>query len=283
MRICRYNDDCLGLVKGDQLIDVTIALEQIPKLRWPRPPEDAMIANLDAIKLDIEENRKMGYVQGVNNVTLKSPVANPTKIIAAPANYMDHVDEAKDDVEINFGRETKTINEYGLFLKANSALVGAGEGITLGHTDRRNDHEIEIAIIIGKTAKNVAYDDALDIVAGYAIGLDNTVRGVEDRSLRKSLDSYAVLGPWMTTADEIGDPDDLDFSISVNGEVRQNSNTKYLIFNCRKLIEYASKFYTLYPGDILMTGTPQGVGPIEPGDRLVCKVDIIGQMEVEVR
>ena len=283
MRICRYNDDCLGLVKGDQLIDVTIALERIPKLRWPRPPEDAMIANLDAIKLDIEENRKMGYVQGVNNVTLKSPVANPTKIIAAPANYMDHVDEAKDDVEINFGRETKTINEYGLFLKANSALVGAGEGITLGHTDRRNDHEIEIAIIIGKTAKNVAYDDALDIVAGYAIGLDNTVRGVEDRSLRKSLDSYAVLGPWMTTADEIGNPDDLDFSISVNGEVRQNSNTKYLIFNCRKLIEYASKFYTLYPGDILMTGTPQGVGPIEPGDRLVCKVDIIGQMEVEVR
>ena len=283
MRICRYNDDCLGLVKGDQLIDVTIALERIPKLRWPRPPEDAMIANLDAIKLDIEENRKMGYVQGVNNVTLKSPVANPTKIIAAPANYMDHVDEAKDDVEINFGRETKTINEYGLFLKANSALVGAGEGITLGHTDRRNDHEIEIAIIIGKTAKNVAYEDALDIVAGYAIGLDNTVRGVEDRSLRKSLDSYAVLGPWMTTADEIGDPDDLDFSISVNGEVRQNSNTKYLIFNCRKLIEYASKFYTLYPGDILMTGTPQGVGPIEPGDRLVCKVDIIGQMEVEVR
>jgi len=283
MRICRYNDDCLGLVKGDQLIDVTIALERIPKLRWPRPPEDAMIANLDAIKLDIEENRKMGYVQGVNNVTLKSPVANPTKIIAAPANYMDHVDEAKDDVEINFGREIKTINEYGLFLKANSALVGAGEGITLGHTDRRNDHEIEIAIIIGKTAKNVAYDDALDIVAGYAIGLDNTVRGVEDRSLRKSLDSYAVLGPWMTTADEIGDPDDLDFSISVNGEVRQNSNTKYLIFNCRKLIEYASKFYTLYPGDILMTGTPQGVGPIERGDRLVCKVDIIGQMEVEVR
>ena len=283
MRICRYNDDCLGLVKGDQLIDVTIALERIPKLRWPRPPEDAMIANLDAIKLDIEENRKMGYVQGVNNVTLKSPVANPTKIIAAPANYMDHVDEAMDDVEINFGREIKTINEYGLFLKANSALVGAGEGITLGHTDRRNDHEIEIAIIIGKTAKNVAYDDALDIVAGYAIGLDNTVRGMEDRSLRKSLDSYAVLGPWMTTADEIGDPDDLDFSISVNGEVRQNSNTKYLIFNCRKLIEYASKFYTLYPGDILMTGTPQGVGPIEPGDRLVCKVDIIGQMEVEVR
>ena len=102
-------------------------------------------------------------------------------------------------------RDIKTIDDYGLFLKANTALVGPGEGITLGHTDRRNDHEIEFAMIIGRTAKNVTYDDALDYVAGYSIGLDNTVRGVEDRSLRKSLDSYAVLGPWMTTADEIGE------------------------------------------------------------------------------
>jgi 2,4-didehydro-3-deoxy-L-rhamnonate hydrolase len=283
MRICRYNDDCLGLVKGDQLIDVTVALDDIPAQRWPRPHGDAMVANIETIKVGIEENRKMGYVQGVNNVVLKSPVANPTKIIAAPANYTKHVAEAQDDAEINFGREIKTINEYGLFLKANSALVGPGEGITLGHTDRRNDHEIELAMVIGQTAKNITYDNALDVVAGYAIGLDNTVRGVEDRSLRKSLDSYAVLGPWMTTADEIDDPDDLGFQITVNGEVRQESNTRHLIFDCRKLIEYASKFYTLYPGDIIMTGTPEGVGPIEPGDHLVCQMDVIGKMEVEVR
>lgn len=283
MRICRYNDDCLGLVKGDQLIDVTNALDAIPPQRWPRTHGDAMVAHLEAVKVGIEANKKMGYVQGVNNVTLKSPVANPTKIIAAPANYTKHVAEAKDDAEINFGREIKTINEYGLFLKANSALVGPGEGITLGHTDRRNDHEIELAMVIGRTAKNIAYDDALDVVAGYAVGLDNTVRGVEDRSLRKSLDSYALLGPWMTTADEIDNPDDLDFRITVNDEVRQESNTKHLIFDCRKLIEYASKFYTLYPGDIIMTGTPEGVGPIEPGDRLVCQMDVIGKMEVEVR
>ncbi|HCH56836.1 MAG TPA: FAA hydrolase family protein, partial [Rhodospirillaceae bacterium] len=215
-----------------------------------------MVANLDAIFPEIEANRKMGYVQGVNNVTLKSPVANPTKIIAAPANYMDYIAEAWVDAEINFGRDIKTIDDYGLFLKANSALVGPGEGITLGHTDRRNDHEIELAVIIGRTAKNVTYDDALDYVAGYSIGLDNTVRGVEDRSLRKSLDSYAVLGPWITTADEIENPDDLNFRLTVNGEIRQDSNTKCLIVDCRKLIEYASRFYTLYPGDIIMTGTP---------------------------
>lgn len=283
MRICRYNADKLGLVLRDQLIDVTIALDGIPEARWPRPPGDALVANLDVIRDEIENNRKMGYVQGVNNVTLRSPVANPTKIIGAPANYRDHVAEAQADADINFGREIKTIDEYGLFLKANSALAGAGEGIVLGHTDRRNDHEVEIAMIIGRTAKNVAYDDALDHVAGYSIGLDTTVRGVEDRSLRKSLDSYALLGPWMTTADEIENPDDLNFRISVNGEVRQESNTKYLIFDCRRLIEYASSFYTLYPGDVIMTGTPQGVGPLEPGDRLVCEADTIGRMEVEVR
>ncbi len=283
MRICRYNADKLGLVKGDQLIDVTLGLEKVPKVRWPRPHGDAMIANLEAIIPEIDANRKMGYVQGVNNVTLKSPIANPTKIIAAPANYMDHVAEAQEDAEINFGREIKTIDDYGLFLKANSALVGAGEGITLGHTDRRNDHEIELAIIIGRTAKDVAYEDALNYVAGYSIGLDSTVRGVQDRSLRKSLDSYMVLGPWMTTADEIENPDDLSFRLTVNDEVRQDSNTKYLIFDCRKLIEYASRFYTLYPGDIIMTGTPRGVGPLEPGDRLTCEFEIIGRMEVDVQ
>ena len=136
MRICRYNDDKLGLIKGDQLIDVTIALDDLPKTGWPRPHGDAMVAHIDEIRVGIEANRKMGYVQGVNNVVLKSPVANPTKIIAAPANYRDHVDEAREDTGINFGRDIKTINEYGLFLKANSALVGPGEGITLGHTDR---------------------------------------------------------------------------------------------------------------------------------------------------
>ncbi len=283
MRLCRYNKDKLGLVKGDQLIDVTIALEALPAVRWPRPPGDALIANLDMVTEQVVANQKMGYVQGVDNVSLLSPVANPTKIIGAPANYWDHIAESRADAEINFGRESRTIDDYGLFLKATSALRGAGEGIELGHVDRRNDHEVELAIIIGRTAKNVPEDSALDYVAGYSIGLDITVRGVEDRSLRKSLDSYAVLGPWMTTADEIPDPDNLDFRILVNGEMRQDSNTRFLIFGCRKLIAYASRFYTLYPGDIIMTGTPQGVGPLAAGDHLQCEADVIGRMEVAVR
>ena len=218
MRLCRYNNDKLGLVKGDQLIDVTLALEAIPETRWPRPHGDAMIAHLEAIREGVLANQKNGYVQGVANVVLRSPVANPTKIIGAPANYMDHVAEARRDPGINFGRETRTIEACGLFLKANSSLTGAGEGVDPDGDDRRVDHEVEVAAIIGRTAKNVARDEALDCVAGYAIGLDVTVRGVEDRSLRKSLDSFAVLGPWMTTADEIDDPDDLGFRLAVNGE-----------------------------------------------------------------
>ena len=120
-------------------------------------------------------------------------------------------------------------------------------------------------------------------VAAYAIGLDMTVRGTEERSLRKAIDSYSVLGPWLVTADEIDDPDHLDFSIHVGDELRQKSNTDLLIFDCRRLIEYGSEFYTLYPGDIIMTGTPDGVGPVEPGDVMHCEVEKIGRMDVPVR
>ena len=102
-------------------------------------------------------------------------------------------------------------------------------------------------------------------MAGYAIGLDITIRGSEDRSFRKSPDSYSVLGPWLVTADEIPDPGSLDLQISVNGEQRQKSNTRYLILGVRELVELASSFYTLYPGDVIFTGTPEGVSPIEPG------------------
>lgn len=283
MRLCRYNDDKLGIVRGEQLIDVTQVMEEaLPPLRWPLPPGDRLIANLEAVRAAAEEAWRMSFVQLHRSVRILSPVANPTKVIGAPANYWDHVEEARADAGINFGRETKTIDDYGLFLKS-PIPVGPSEGVALHLPDRRNDHEVELAMIIGREAKNVTREDALDYVAGYAIGLDMTVRGTEDRSMRKAADSYSVLGPWMVTADEVADPDELDFSLSVNGEVRQQSNTRHLIFDCRRLIEYATRFYTLYPGDVIMTGTPKGVGPVKPGDIMRCEVAGIGAMEVPVR
>ncbi len=282
MKLCRYNDNKLGVVEQEQLIDVTEAIEIVPETHWPRPHGDGLIANLDTAKTVVSTLRKWGFVQRHASVDILSPVANPTKVIGAPTNYAKHIDEAQADPEISQGRKRTTIETNGLFLKT-PVLVGPSEGLALEFPDRRQDHEVELAMIIGETCKNVAYDDALNVVAGYAIGLDMTVRGVEDRSMRKSCDGYSVLGPWLVTADEIDDPDALELSISVNGEERQRATTAEQIFDCRRLIEYATTFYTLYPGDIIMTGTPEGVGPVRPGDMMRCEIDRIGAMEVEVR
>jgi 2-keto-4-pentenoate hydratase/2-oxohepta-3-ene-1,7-dioic acid hydratase in catechol pathway len=155
--------------------------------------------------------------------------------------------------------------------------------VAIRFPERRNEHEVELAIIFGKQGSDIPRDKALDYVAGYCIGLDMTARGKEDRSFRKSIDTYSVLGPWMVTADEIADPDDLTLKISVNGELKQSSNTKQLIYDCRKLIEWGSTFYSFYPGDVLFTGTPEGVSPVKPGDVMVASIDPIGEMTVPVR
>ena len=120
-------------------------------------------------------------------------------------------------------------------------------------------------------------------MAGYCIGLDITIRGPEERSLRKSLDTYTVLGPWLVTADELSDPSQLEMTLLVNDEQRQHANTRDLILDVADLIVFASKFYTLEPGDILLTGTPEGVAPIHPGDKLCASIDKIGTMDVEVK
>jgi 2-keto-4-pentenoate hydratase/2-oxohepta-3-ene-1,7-dioic acid hydratase in catechol pathway len=142
---------------------------------------------------------------------------------------------------------------------------------------------VELALVIGKEASYVRREEALEYVAGYCIGLDITIRGPEERSLRKSPETYSVLGPWLVTADEIDDPGDLNVHIAVNGQVRQQSNTRDLILGVPELIEYASSFYTLFPGDVIFTGTPEGVGPLHPGDMISAGIERIGTMEVAVR
>ena len=224
----------------------------------------------------------MGYVQGVKNVILKSPVTNPTKIVAVSSNYHEVLLNSQEEVKTESGHKGKTMREKDLFLKANTSLLGPGEGITLGFDGRANYLAVELALVIGKVAKNICYQDALNVLAGYAIGLNSTLQGCEETSLRQSIDSFSVLGPWVTTVDEIEDPDDLNFHMLVNGEIRQQSSTKHLGLDCRRLIELACRFYTLYPGDIIMTGAYEAVEVVKPGDRIECYFDIIGEMEVEV-
>jgi 2-keto-4-pentenoate hydratase/2-oxohepta-3-ene-1,7-dioic acid hydratase in catechol pathway len=282
MKLCRFDDDRLGLVEDDVVADVSAALDVLPPVRWPAPHGDRLIANLDAVRAEVERIEGAAKRVALADVKLLSPVANPTKVIGAPVNYQAHHEESAADTGVNFGQDIKTIDEYGLFLKS-PVLVGPSDGVALHFTDRRNDHEVEVSAIIGKAGKDIAREDALDHIAAYAIGLDMTVRGTEERSLRKAIDSYSVLGPWLVTADEIGDPDNLDFSIHVGDELRQKSNTSMLIFDMRRLVEYGSSFYTLYPGDVIMTGTPEGVGPVQPGDVMHCWAEKIGRMDVPVR
>jgi 2-keto-4-pentenoate hydratase/2-oxohepta-3-ene-1,7-dioic acid hydratase in catechol pathway len=271
MKICRFDDNRIGLVLDDGIHDVTDQFTP-PSYSYPLPRHDLLMAGIPAFKKS----------KPVHANTLLSPVANPGKIMAAPVNYTKHLQEALADKGIHHGNLVAEIHKVGLFLKASSAVVGPGEGVRLIHSDRRNDHEVELAVVIGRRAKNVSETDALSYVAGYCIGLDMTIRGPEERSMRKSPDSYCVLGPWLVTADELGDPGALQLSIAVNGETRQDANTSDLILPVPKLIEWASSFYTLHPGDVLLTGTPQGVGPVKPGDTMKATIERIGSMVVKV-
>ncbi len=283
MRICRFDDDHLGIVTGNEIRDVTPVLRELPGWTYPLPAFDPFIANLPRLRPFLQEQERQAPRRSLDGAHLLSPVANPGKIIAAPVNYKKHLEEVLAQREIHHGNLINEIHRAGLFLKATSSLVGPGEGIELVHLDRRNDHEIELAVIIGEVARNVSASDALNHVAGYCIGLDITIRGPEERSFRKSPDSYTVLGPWLVTADELTDPSRLGFTIAVNGEVRQDANTDDLIVGVAELVEWASSFYTLHPGDVILTGTPQGVGPVRPGDVLLARMEKIGEMRVDVR
>ena len=285
MKFCRFDDERLGLIDGNSVRDVTAALDVLPRCSYPLPQHDIFIANLEAVTTRARAVAKDVRALPLESVTLLSPVANPGKIIAAPVNYQKHLTEVRDNPQLhgNNPGHTFTIQTAGLFLKATSSLVGPGQGIVVRCAKRRTDHEVELAVVIGRTASRVKRDEALSYVAGYAIGLDISIRGSEDRSFRKSPDSYSVLGPWLVTADEIPDPGELDLRLTVNDQLRQDSNTKYMILGVPELIELASAFYTLQPGDLLFTGTPEGVSPIQAGDRIVATIDKIGSMSVATR
>lgn len=284
MRLCRFGEGRLGVVESAGVRDVTAALDVLPPYRYPLPTHDVLIEHLPVVAARAQALSASAPLLPLDGVRLLSPIANPGKLIAAPVNFQKHLDEVRKDpaIHANNPGHVVTIHSAGLFLKATSSLVGPGEGIAIRMPDRRTDHEVELAFVIGRTANRVSRAEAMQYVAGYTIGLDVTIRGSEDRSFRKSADSYSVLGPCLVTADEIPDPNALDLQISVNGELRQKSNTRFLILDVAALVELASSFYTLHPGDVIFTGTPEGVSPIAAGDHIVATVEKIGTMEVDV-
>jgi 2-keto-4-pentenoate hydratase/2-oxohepta-3-ene-1,7-dioic acid hydratase in catechol pathway len=285
MRLCQFDEHRLGLVEKDLIRDVTSVIDDLPSQHYPFPPGDAFVAALPELRGRISAAAKLAPAKPVSDVRLLSPVANPGKVIGAPVNYQKHLNEVASDPNLHHQNKAhiQAIQQTGLFLMATSSVVGVSQGVVIRQPERRTDHEVELAVIIGKRAAQVSRENALAFVAGYCIGLDITVRGPEERSFRKSIDTYTVLGPWLVTADEIPDPSGLELSITVNDEPRQKANTRDLILGIPELIEFASSFYTLFPGDVLLSGTPEGVGPIQPGDVMRARIENIGEMVVHVR
>lgn len=204
---------------------------------------------------------------------LTAPLPRPGKVVAAPVNYLDHKVEMA---------EQKTIADYGVFLKATTSVVGPGAEVLLPYSDRRTDQEGELAVVVGRRARHVAPEDALDHVLAYTCGIDVSLRSTEDRSTRKSFDTFTPLGPWLVTADEVPDPDALDLRCWVAGDLRQQTSTSELIYAVADLIAYASSVMTLEPGDVILTGTPAGVGPLSDGDTVRVEIEALGALEVTV-
>lgn len=289
MQLCRFNGDRLGLVRGDIVTDITYTVSYLRPATWPQPLGDPLVAELSAV---CDAVRPDSGQEGLplDHVHLDCLLTSPSKIMAAPANYRRHVEIDAADPGVDHGVHRQQleglehpVESLGLFLKATSSLAGPADGVRIDRADRRTDYEVELVVVMGTTARDVAAADALDHVAGYCVGLDMSVRGTEDRSFRKSADTFTVLGPWLTTADAVPDPSDLTLWLTLNGVERQRSSTAAMTVGIPRLIELASSAYTLHPGDVLMTGTPEGVGPVQPGDMIVAGGEGLGEMTVEVR
>ncbi|MBY7144071.1 fumarylacetoacetate hydrolase family protein [Virgibacillus sp. NKC19-3] len=213
-----------------------------------------------------------------------TPISSPSKVICVGKNYGDHVAEMKGEVP-----------EFPvLFAKFNNALIGPEDMIEKPAATNKLDYEVELAVVIGKEATRVSKENALDYVAGYTIGNDISARDLQKRTPQwlqgKTLDRSTPIGPWVVTPEEVADPSDLTVRSYVNGEERQSSNTRHFIFDVPYLIEFISNLMTLKPGDIILTGTPDGVGfAMDPpqflndGDVVTMEIEGIGQMENMVK
>lgn len=282
MKLVVYDENKVGLVKDGQVVDVSDVVGAGAE-EWPPVSVTRLIAGFQRLRPRLEEALRTRPGTPLERARLKAPVPFPGKVIAAPANYRLHIQEmSTKEMRDVVKQEVHAIDQYGVFLKAPSSVIGPGGTIELPFPDRRTDHEVELGFVIGKTARNVKIADAMSYVFGYTGVMDITVRGGEDRSTRKSFDSFTPLGPVLVTADEIQDPHNIQLKLWVNGELRQNGNTKDMIWNIPKLVEYASHVMTLYPGDVFSTGTPDGVGPLKAGDEVTIEIERIGRMSVKV-
>lgn len=258
-----------GIVVGDRIIDSGQDGSMMDLIReW------------DVLKPALEIKTAAGGGLPLSSVRLEAPVQRPGKIFAIGLNYADHIEESK----------METPQRQVWFTKAQTSVNGPYDDIEIARGTMTNDYEVELVAIIGKGGKHIGAAEAPAAIFGYCVGNDVTERmwqhATPQWSLGKSFDTHAPFGPWIVTADEVGDPHALGLRCFVNGQKRQDSNTKHLVFNIWQQVEHLSVGMTLEPGDVLFTGTPGGIGAamdprlfLEPGDVVRCEIDGLGHIE----
>lgn len=273
MKIVRYNEGNIGVTDGLKVVDISHLCGVTPG-EWPPVGISRLIRDFDGLQPEVERLLQTESGVPIESVHLKTPVPWPNKLMAYPVNYQDHAKEMAS-------RGLAHIQGY--FLKSNSSLIGPNDKIELPALPGREiHHECEIALVIGKQGRQIPEDRALEHVFGYACLLDMTIRGKEERVFRKSYDSFTPVGPWIVTADEVPDPTNIGMKLWVNDELRQQANTRDLIVNIRQMVSIASSASTLYPGDLIATGTPAGVAKVIPGDVITIEVEHVGRMSIPV-
>ena len=268
----------IGLVAGELIIDLSRAAPELPvDMKTFLEAGDAAMDMARSVQTDIE------HALAVSEVELDAVVPDPGKILAIGLNYADHIAEIdlkKPEHQMWFNKQWNSAN-------------GPYKGIMLPSVSDQLDYEGELCVIIGKHCKHVPLGRAHEVIAGYCVGNDVSVRDWQLRvptlQMGKSFDSHAPIGPWLTTADEISDPHDLSIRTRVNGEIRQNSNTGNMLFNCFQQIAHLTQVFPLDPGDVLFTGTPSGVGLgmqpptwLKVGDKVQVEIENLGYIENEV-
>lgn len=272
MKLFSFDGGRIGVRAGENSYDVTEALGVDPNA-WPPVQMVRFIADFGRIGSGIVNHplaKRIAFPQD----RLGVPIKWPNKLLAYPINYANHGEEMSS---------ANRADTHGFFMKANSSLSGPNDPIVLPDLPGREvHHECELAIIVGKTGRHVSREAAMEHIFGYACLIDVVVRGREERVMRKSYDTFCPLGPWIVTADEVGDPGQLQQRLWVNDELRQDGNTRDLIVDVPGMIQAASKVATLYPGDIIASGTPAGVGPLQRGDVVRMMIEKIGEMTLRV-
>ncbi|WP_276353738.1 fumarylacetoacetate hydrolase family protein [Cohnella caldifontis] len=293
MKLISLNDHeetKLGIWTEEGVISVADAVKAVGGAGAPNVPQTIMQAikqgtdGIDALKnlmdrLSAESTKT--WLLEEEGLSFEPCVTNPSKIICVGLNYRKHADETHAPYP-----QTPI-----LFNKFNNALTGHNRDVVVPAVTAKLDYEAELGIVIGKPAKNVSVEEALDYVYGYCAANDLSARDLQLRTnqwmLGKTCDGFCPLGPYLVTADEVGDPNALGIKTTVNGEVRQNSNTSDMIFRCDEIISYVSRHMTLDPGDLILTGTPEGVvfgyPPeqqvyLRPGDVVTVEIEKLGTL-----